>query len=144
MERYNKICSGGGSQNSTEGEATSPLLANMEQMGKSLHNHRRSHNSLGLILTISGKLPWLGRLPGDHRGAEKEFHSLFPDRNKRHHQLAAHPCFFWFVGRNNDDKTKSWSEIVDSIRHVVRVHQLFWGRLPADRCFCRNIRYVFC
>jgi hypothetical protein len=81
-----------------EGEATSPLLANMEQMGKSLIIIGAVIIALGLILTISGKLPWLGRLPGDIVVQKKNFTVYFPIATSIIISLLL-TLVFWFVGR---------------------------------------------
>jgi hypothetical protein len=54
--------------------------------------------ALGLILTISGKLPGLGRLPGDIVVQEKNFTVYFPIATSVIISLLL-TLVFWFVGR---------------------------------------------
>jgi len=54
--------------------------------------------ALGLVLTISGKLPWLGRLPGDIVVQKKNFTVYFPIATSVIISLML-TLIFWFMGR---------------------------------------------
>ena len=41
-------------------------------------------------LLLGGKIPWLGKLPGDFYYKGQEFHLLFPARHKHNHQYHPH------------------------------------------------------
>ena len=70
----------------------------MEQLGKSLIIIGAVIIALGLILTISGKLPWLGRLPGDIMVQKKNFTFYFPIATSIIISLLL-TLIFWFIGR---------------------------------------------
>jgi hypothetical protein len=50
----------------------------MEQFGKILIISGAVIIAIGVLLLFSGKLPWLGRLPGDIVVQKKEFTFYFP------------------------------------------------------------------
>lgn len=70
----------------------------MEQLGKTLIIIGAVMAALGLILTISGKLPWLGRLPGDIAVQKKNFTLYFPIATSIIVSLLL-TLIFWIIGR---------------------------------------------
>jgi hypothetical protein len=70
----------------------------MEQLGKSLIIIGTVIIALGLILTITGKLPWLGGLPGDIIVQKKNFTFYFPIATSIIISLLL-TLIFWFIGR---------------------------------------------
>ena len=74
------------------------MKTGIEQLGKSLIIIGAVIIALGLILTISGKLPWLGRLPGDVVVQKKNFIFYFPIATSVIISLLL-TLVFWFIGR---------------------------------------------
>lgn len=70
----------------------------MEQLGKSLIIIGAVIIALGLVLTFAGKLPWLGRLPGDIVVQKKNVTFYFPIVTSIIVSLLL-TLIFWFVGR---------------------------------------------
>ena len=74
------------------------MKTGIEQLGKSLIIIGAFIIALGLILTISGKLPWLGSLPGDVVVQKKNFIFYFPIATSVIISLLL-TLVFWFIGR---------------------------------------------
>ena len=74
------------------------MKTGIEQLGKALIIIGAVIIALGLILTISGKLPWLGRLPGDVVVQKKNFIFYFPIATSVIISLLL-TLVFWFIGR---------------------------------------------
>lgn len=70
----------------------------MEQIGKSLIVIGAVIIALGIILSVYGKLPWLGRLPGDIVVQKKNFTLYFPIATSIIISLLL-TLIFWFIGR---------------------------------------------
>jgi hypothetical protein len=70
----------------------------MEQFGKTLVIIGAATMVLGAILLISGKIPWIGRLPGDIIVQKKNFTFYFPIATSILLSLLI-TVIFWFMGR---------------------------------------------
>jgi hypothetical protein len=70
----------------------------MEQFGKTLIMIGAATMVLGAILLISGKIPWIGRLPGDIIVQKKNFTFYFPIATSILLSLLI-TLIFWFMGR---------------------------------------------
>ncbi|HMK55829.1 MAG TPA: DUF2905 domain-containing protein [Dissulfurispiraceae bacterium] len=70
----------------------------MEQFGRSLIIIGAVILVIGLVLTLSGKLPWLGRLPGDIIVQKKNFSFYFPIATSILLSLLL-TLIFWLIGR---------------------------------------------
>jgi hypothetical protein len=70
----------------------------MEQFGKTLIMIGAATMVLGAILLISGKIPWIGRLPGDIIVQKKNFTFYFPIATSILLSLLI-TLIFWFIGR---------------------------------------------
>jgi hypothetical protein len=70
----------------------------MEQLGKTLVIVGAATMVLGAILLISGKIPWIGRLPGDIIVQKKNFTFYFPIATSILLSLLF-TLIFWLIGR---------------------------------------------
>jgi hypothetical protein len=70
----------------------------MEQFGKTLIMIGAATMVLGAILLISGKIPWIGSLPGDIIVQKKNFTFYFPIATSILLSLLI-TLIFWFIGR---------------------------------------------
>jgi hypothetical protein len=70
----------------------------MEQFGKSLIIIGAVIIAIGLVLTLSGKIPWLGRLPGDIVVQKKNFTFYFPLATSIILSLLL-TLILWFIGK---------------------------------------------
>ena len=70
----------------------------MEHFGKSLVVIGAIIIAIGLVLTLSGKIPWLGKLPGDIMVQKKNFTFYFPIATSIIVSLLL-TLIFWFIGR---------------------------------------------
>jgi hypothetical protein len=70
----------------------------MEQFGKTLIIIGAVTLALGGVLMLSGKLPWIGRLPGDIMVQKKNFTFYFPIATSILVSILL-TLIFWFIGR---------------------------------------------
>jgi hypothetical protein len=70
----------------------------MEQFGKTLIIIGAVTLALGVVLMLSGKLPWIGRLPGDIMVQKKNFTFYFPIATSILISVLL-TLVFWFIGR---------------------------------------------
>ncbi len=70
----------------------------MEQFGKTLIIIGAVVMGLGALLLLSGKLPWIGRLPGDIIVQKKNFTFYFPIATSIILSILL-TLIFWLIGR---------------------------------------------
>ncbi len=70
----------------------------MEQFGKTLIIIGAVVMGLGALLLLSGKLPWIGRLPGDIIVQKKNFSFYFPIATSIILSILL-TLIFWLIGR---------------------------------------------
>ncbi len=70
----------------------------MEQLGKSLLIAGVVLSALGLLMMVGGRIPWLGKLPGDFLIQKKNFTFYFPLATSILISLVL-TLIFWFLGR---------------------------------------------
>lgn len=74
------------------------LLKQMEQFGKTLLILGLVLAAVGGLLMVSGKLPWIGKLPGDIVIERKNFTVFFPLATSVVLSILL-SLIFWFIGR---------------------------------------------